>query len=105
MKNKRLLVAIIALLLVAAMLLPLLIEVLSSPAFAAQSSSEIRDQINQMEKDIRKVLEIFAGQSEVENKEESSASGVGYVLDQDWNLELFVDTNNGQRHILIDRYE
>jgi len=55
--------------------------------------------------DIRKVLEIFAGQSEVENKEESTASGVGYVLDQDWNLELFVDTNNGQRHILIDRYE
>jgi hypothetical protein len=55
--------------------------------------------------DIRKVLEIYAGQTQVEGEDNSSASGVGYALDIDWNLELFVETSNGQRHILIDRYE
>lgn len=85
MKNKRLLVAVIAILLVAAMLVPLLVEVFSTPANAAQSSSEIRDQINQMEKDNEKLqAELDALQASIDQ----NATEIENMMANKKNLEL-----------------
>ena len=85
MKNKRMWIAIIALFLVAAMLIPLLVEVLSTPTHATQSSSEIRDQINQMEKDNEKL------QAEIDGLKadlDKNATDIANMMENKKNLEL-----------------
>ena len=84
MKNKRLWVAIIAILLVAAMLIPLLVEVFSTHAHAAPSSSEIREEINQMEKDNEKLQAELNALKEQVNK---NATDITNMMANKANLE------------------
>lgn len=54
---------------------------------------------------IRKVLEAYTSATPIRNVEESSASGLGYSKDNEWNLILRVTTGNNTRIIKIDRWD
>lgn len=54
---------------------------------------------------IRKTLELYTANTPIEGAEEATACGVGYSIDNEWNLVLKVKTGNSTRLIKIDRWD
>lgn len=56
-------------------------------------------------REIRKTLEAYTATTAIEGADTADACGVGYAVDNDWNLTLRVDDGVSVRLYLIDRYE
>jgi len=54
---------------------------------------------------IRKTLEAFTKDTPIEDAELSTACGIGYNNDSEWNLTVKVTANNSTRIIKIDRWD
>lgn len=54
---------------------------------------------------IRRTLELFTANTPIEDADESTACGVGYSKDSEWNLTVKVTTGNSSRLVKIDRWD
>lgn len=93
MKNKKLWIALLAIILAVAMLAPLILNLLPTHAHAAASSSEIRDQINQMEKDNEKLQ---AELDALKKDQNANATEINDLVAQKGNIEQQVGLLHSQ---------
>lgn len=56
-------------------------------------------------REIRKTLEAYTASTPIQGVEESSAAGLGFSKDSDWNLTLKVTEGKLTRLIEIDRLD
>lgn len=54
---------------------------------------------------IRKTLEAFTSSTPIQNNDEATACGLGYSIDNEWNLTLKVTSNLSTQIIKIDRWD
>lgn len=73
------------------------------------SDSKGRGFFNEMLKpelrEVRKTLEAYCANSVIQDADNSTACGVGYNKDSDWNVTLKVTNGNNSRIIKIDRFD
>lgn len=53
----------------------------------------------------RKVLEGYLAKAKIENQKKSTAGGVGYIKDSEWNAIVRVEINGAKQLIKIDRFD